>query len=156
MCIDQSRLGYNRLYKNSLSLTSPCSWVCTQRGRYVLLSRQSVRCYFPCPYQRITVLQRPAHLDANWMWHCQCSWTDARLFLWSSSPCDASYHHDIGTAVNNNNKVVLGRGHTILTSRALTSRNVCDNRNVWGVLAHEITWRKQSDRSVNLRGRIQW
>jgi len=54
-----------------------------------------------------------------------------------------------------------GRGHTILTSRELmsrelTSRNVCDNRNVRGVLAREITWRKQSDRSVNLRHRIQW
>ena len=51
---------------------------------------------------------------------------------------------------------VLGRGHTILTSRELTSRNVCDNRNVRAVLARGITWRKQSDRSMNLRHRIQW
>jgi hypothetical protein len=42
------------------------------------------------------------------------------------------------------------------------SRNVCDNRNMRGVLAseptrapREITWRKQNDRSVNLRHRIQ-
>ena len=91
MCIDQSRLGYNRLYKNSLSLASPCSWVCTQRGRYVLLSRQPMRCYFPCHYQCTTVLQRPAQLDSNSLWHCLCSWTDSRLFLWSSSPCDVSY-----------------------------------------------------------------
>ena len=42
------------------------------------------------------------------------------------------------------------------------SRNVRDNRNVRGVLAREptrvpreITWRKPSDRSVNLRRRIQ-
>jgi hypothetical protein len=41
------------------------------------------------------------------------------------------------------------------------SRNVCDNRNLRGVLAREptrapreITWSKQSDRSVNLRHRI--
>jgi hypothetical protein len=42
------------------------------------------------------------------------------------------------------------------------SPNVCDNRNMRGVLAREptrapreITWRKQSDRSVNLRHRIR-
>jgi phage FluMu protein gp41 len=33
----------------------------------------------------------------------------------------------------------LGRRHTILASRDLTSRNVRDNRNVRGVLASEIT-----------------
>jgi hypothetical protein len=43
------------------------------------------------------------------------------------------------------------------------SRNVCDNRNMRGVLPREptkvpreITWRKQSDRSVNLRHRINF
>jgi hypothetical protein len=42
------------------------------------------------------------------------------------------------------------------------SRNLCDNRNMRGVLARgptraprEITWRKRSDRSVNLRHGIQ-
>jgi hypothetical protein len=42
------------------------------------------------------------------------------------------------------------------------SRNVCDNRSMRGVLAREptrapreIAWRKQSDRSVNLRHRFQ-
>ena len=46
--------------------------------------------------------------------------------------------------------------------RGHVSRNVCDNRNTRGVLAREptrtprkITWRKQSDRSVNLRHRIR-
>ena len=34
---------------------------------------------------------------------------------------------------------LLDRGHTILTSRELTSRNVCDNRNERGMLAREIT-----------------
>ena len=43
-----------------------------------------------------------------------------------------------------------------LVSREFTSRNVCNNRYVRGVLAREITRRKQSDRSVNLRHRIQW
>jgi len=43
------------------------------------------------------------------------------------------------TAVMKHANSLLGRGHTMLTSRELTSRNVCDNRNMRSVLAREIT-----------------
>jgi hypothetical protein len=78
------------------------------------------------------------------MWCYACSWVVRRRFDIEFYGADSHFCHS----------VYVTRSHVELY--------VCDNRNVWGVLAREptrapreITWRKQSDRSVNLRHRIQ-